>query len=144
MVEDLTHPLIRRRDAAQATLDQFIDKPFAWGKFDCAKMVAFHLRALGHDVGLAKVGPYKTALGAKRAIRRFGHNSLIEALDARYPRVVGASALVGDIMALPADSGLGAIAICLGNGRILGFHEDTPGATVLQPVQIEAAWSVDP
>jgi hypothetical protein len=32
--------------------------------------------------------------------------------------------------------------VALGNGRVLGFHEEVPHADVLQPVMISGAWRI--
>lgn len=135
--------MIRRADAAQATLDRFKDRPFALGSFDCVRMVAFHLRQLGHTPPLSKGGSYTTLLGAKRALRRAGHASLAAALDALgFPPIAPAEALVGDVVQLPAEDELGALTIYVGNGRTLGYHQDVAGATVLQPLRFAGAWRV--
>lgn len=138
------HPLIVRRDAAQATLDRFRGQPFAWGRVDCGKMLHFHLRQLGRAIALGEASAYTTLLGATRALRKLGHASLPDALDAHFPQVAPAAAIVGDALALEADTPLGAITIALGNGRVLGFHEEAAGAEVLQPHQVLAAWRLDP
>jgi hypothetical protein len=136
--------LIARRDAAQATLDRFGDVPFAWGRSDCAKMVAHLVRQHGHQTDLAKAGGYKTLLGAKRALTRLGVASVAELLDQRYPRIAPAEAIVGDIIALPSAGDLDALAICLGNGNAIAYHESVAGAVVVRPVEMVAAWSVAP
>src|SRR3546814_20753490 len=71
-----------RRRATQATADRFRDQPFTWGKNDCVRMVAFHLRKLGYRPKLAKAGSYSSALGAKRALARSGFETIGQALDA--------------------------------------------------------------
>lgn len=135
-------PLERRAAAAQATLDRFKDVPFEFGRRDCAQLVKFHLRRLGHQVRVAKAGSYSSLLGARRALRRLGHADLLELMDARFARIAPAAALVGDVIALPGTDGLGALTVYVGNGRVLGFHEEVVGATVLQPSDYVAAWRV--
>lgn len=137
--------LVRRAEIAQATLDRFKDRAFAYGSADCVQMAAFHLRGMGHQVLLSKGGRYRTGVGAVRALKRAGFNSLSEAIDAfHFERIAPAAALVGDILALPHEEGaqLEALAVALGNGRVLGWHPDAPGAAVLQPVMYEHAWRV--
>ena len=137
------HALIRRRDAAQVTLDRYLDKPFRWGEFDCGRMVAHHLRQFGIPAGLGKAGRYTTAIGARRALQRLGVGSIAEQLDRLgLARIAPAAALIGDLIAMPSEGPLDALAIAVGNGRVLGFHELTPGATVLQPLRVLDAWRV--
>ncbi len=135
-----------RADAAQATLNRFRDQPFTWGKNDCARMVAFHLRQLGFKPQLSKAGTYKTALSARRALARAGFANLPDAIDALgLPRIAPAAALVGDIVQLEADSDLGALFVAVGNGRVLGYHEAATGAVVMQPTGAPlAAWRTLP
>lgn len=137
--------LIARRDAAQATLDRFGGVPFGYGHHDCARMVMFHLAQLGIAPKLPKAARYASALGARKALKRLGHDDLPAMIDAYgFERIAPASAIVGDLIALPAVDPMGAITIALGNGRVIGYHEDVLGAAVLQPAMTEAAWRVLP
>lgn len=136
--------MIRRVAATQATLDRFQGKPLTYGRDDCARMVAFHLRRLKRPIALAKAGTYSSALGARRAMARFGVASLGEALDKHgLFRIAPAAAVAGDILELAGDDAMGALAIALGNGRALSWHVDAPGATVVQPLAVVAAWTVE-
>lgn len=135
--------LMRRRDAAQATLDRFKDLPLRLGRNDCVRMAAFHLRKLGRKVKLPPAGSYASARTGKRLLAEMGHADLAAAIDAHgLTRIAPAAVVVGDIVMLPGEEGLGALCIGLGNGRVVGYHQDARGAAVLQPVEIEAAWSV--
>jgi hypothetical protein len=136
-------PLVRRTEITQATLDRFIGKSFAYGRADCVQMAAFHLKAMGHTVLLSKGGQYRSALGAGKAIRRAGYASLAEALDAMgLERIPPAAALPGDIIAIPTAAKLECLMIVLGNGRALGWVDEVPEASVLQPVMYETGWRV--
>lgn len=131
--------LIRRRDAAQATIDRFSGQAFELGKTDCARMAAFHLRQCGYRVSLLKGGRYSTPMGARRALERIGAKSLSDVLDVHLPRIAPARALAGDVFALRSDENMGdALFIAVGNGRALGFVNGTCG--VWQPKEIIAAW----
>ncbi|WP_088183574.1 DUF6950 family protein [Sphingobium sp. Z007] len=139
----MTIDLKTRAAATQATMARFRDQPFTWGRWDCVRMAAFHLRQLGHRPGLGRGGAYKTALGAKAALRRAGHDDLAAALDAMMPRIAPAQALVGDLIMCPGTDGFGGgIAIAVGNGRMFGYHEDSPCAVVQQPLEFLGAWRV--
>lgn len=130
----------KRAAAAQATLDKFKDRPFEFGKRDCAQLVKFHLRQLGCPIRCAKAGSYNSLLGARRALKRLGHADLLELMDASFARVPPAAALIGDLIAMPGEGELGALTVYVGNGRVLGYHQDALGATVLQPSEYVAAW----
>lgn len=139
------NPMIRRQQAAQATIDRFLGKPLAYGKDDCARMAVFCLRQLGVKVSLLKAGSYSSHLGSVRVLKKLGFDSLSEAVDALgLPRIAPASALAGDLLALPSprpdEFGL---AVAVGNGRVLAFWEGAGGVcTVIQPLQYAHAWRV--
>jgi hypothetical protein len=134
--------LLRRQQAAQAAVDRFKGQPLAYGKNDCVRLAAFVLRKMGHRPQLAKAGSYSTALGAARALQRTGFDDLAAAVDAlRLPRIAPAAAWVADLVLLPAEGPFGgALSVAVGNGRVLGYHEDVDGADILQPVHYLAAW----
>lgn len=135
--------MLRRVAAAQATVDRFKGRPFRFGTNDCARLVAFHLKQLGLPLRLAKAGSYRSPLGATRALRRFGYDSLAAALDGHgLTRIAPAAAVVGDIVELPGEPLFGALSVAVGNGRVLGYHEDAAGAEILQPTAFVTAWRV--
>lgn len=143
---DVDHPLIRRRDAAQATLDAWSTEPMRLGSADCVRMAAAHLRLLGYQVRLPPKGAYRTVVAAMRLLRDAGHDSLGAALDAiGLERIAPAATIVGDIMLMPAEHELGALVVCMGNGRVAGWHDDhAGGVVVMEPLAMTAAWRVDP
>lgn len=133
----------RRVAAAQTTLDAVKDKPFRLGRNDCARMVAAHLRRAGHPVRLPAGGSYGSVRGAAKALAARGFADLPAAMDAMgFDRIPPAAALPGDVLALPAASPIGCLAVVLSNGRACGFTEDAAGAAVIQPVDYVAAWRV--
>lgn len=136
-------PLERRHAALEATMARYRDKPFAWGKVDCAKVAAFHLKQLGHKVLISKAGTYQSPLGAARALKRLGYLTLAEMADGiGLPQIPHSRMLLGDIAEVEGDGPLGAIALYAGNGNIFGFHVDHPGLVTVAPSTILRAWSV--
>lgn len=136
-------PLIKRQKATAETKAKFAGRDFNWGSVDCAKMVAFHLRRLGHKVPLSKAGNYKTALGAKAALKRLGYANMTEAMDGEgfQRRPSPAFAIIGDVVSLQSDDPIGALGIVLGNGYMLVFHPDYPTAVVMTMNVIDVAWA---
>lgn len=136
--------MLRRQRAAQATVDRFRGVPFAYGKNDCARLAAFALRQMGYKPGLAKAGSYSSALGAARALKRLGHDDLASVLDGLgLLRIPPLAALPGDLIMLPGEGPFGgALAMAVGNGRVLSYHEDLDGAEIVQPIEYVAAWAV--
>lgn len=137
------NPLERRHAAIEATMSKYRDRPFEWGKVDCARVCAFHLKQLGYKISLAKGGNYSSALGAQRAVKRFGVNTLPELIDSLgLTQIPYSRMLLGDIAEGEGDSPIGTISLYAGNGNVFGFHEDYPGLVTLQPLRILRAWSV--
>lgn len=138
------HELILRRDAAQATLDCWCTRPFRLGSADCGQMAARHLRSAGIAIRLPPSGSYRTPKGAVRALRKLGFDGLTAWIDGTgLERIAPAAALAGDILQLPADHPLGALAVALGNGAAVGWYEGLDmGAVTLRPLLFQAAWRV--
>lgn len=124
---------IERVAAAEATVARFAGQPFAWGERDCLRLVAFALRELGHAPPLREAGPYRTLLGAHRALKRTGHATLDAWVDAwGLLRIPPAFVQPGDVLALPSDiPAMPALAIALSNARLLGFIPQTGAAGVV-------------
>lgn len=136
--------LIRRQKAVEATMERFRGKAFAFGATDCAKVVAFHLKQLGHKVRLSKAGQYKTLIGAQAALRRLGYDTLPEAMDGHgFERIAPASAWMGDVVALPTDEHpIGALGIVAGNGNIMGFHPAHETLVIIAPSPAATAQAI--
>lgn len=138
----------RRVKAAQLCIDKFVGKPYEPGKSDCLRLFSTAVKAQGMKLSLAKVRSYSSEEGALRALRQEGYASLMAAVDAfGLPRIAPASALPGDIVALPAEEGnpFGcALTVSVSNGRVVGFQEiEGQGVgAVLQPLEYVAAWRV--
>ena len=134
--------MIRRQQAAQATVDRFLDQPYELGKNDCVRLAAFALRKMGRRPQLGRAGSYSSTTGAVRALRRAGFATLAEAMDALgLDRIAPAAALPCDILLVPAEGPFdGALHVAVGNGRTISYHQDAIGATILQPIQYLAAW----
>lgn len=137
--------MVRRVAAAQATLDEFVGKPFRWGHSDCARLVAAHLRRMGYKVRVPAAGSYASPRSAMKALRARGHDTMAAAIDAvGLERIAPAEAVTGDIVQGASGDAFGALGIKLDNGRLLGFHEHAEGAAVLQEVGLQVAWRVSP
>lgn len=134
--------MIRRQQAAQAAVDRFKGQPWELGKTDCVRLAAFVLRKMGHRPRLGKAGSYSTKLGAVRALKRAGYDSLAAALDALgLERIAPAAARVADIVMMPGEGPFdGALTVAVGNGRVLGFNEAVGTAEILQPMEFVGAW----
>lgn len=138
------HELTIRAAAASAVLARYRGRPLEWGRVDCVRLLALTLREMKQPVSLAKAGSYYSAAGALKALKRTGHDSLEAAIDAHgLIRISPAAARVADVLAVPGDGVLSALWIVLGNGKALGWHEDSELCSViaLQPGAAITAWS---
>lgn len=138
--------LTRRIRLTQATLDKFNDSDLAWGKVDCLRLFASHVRQFGYRVNLSKYGGYSSLKGAIAALRKT-HKTMQAGVESYGLAPIGyASALPGDIIALPGEgSDWMALAIYLGNGRVLAFGDmdSREVCGVMQPLEIVGAWRVE-
>lgn len=140
------HPLIKRNRALEKTRKRFEGKPFVFGKTDCLKLVRYHLVQMGHR-NLPLPPRYSSALGARKALKAQGVDTLAELLDRHLEQVAPAAMLPGDICQVQAETGDGddgfgeTLAISLGQ-KIWGWHPDAPGMDVLivNPANIMRAW----
>lgn len=133
---------IRRQQVATDAIARFRGVPLEFGRFDCARLGTFVLYGMGHKSPLVRATWYRTAGGAGRALRRLGFKSLVEAIDSiGLNQIPPAAALPADLIMLPAEDVFGgSLTVAVGNGRVLGYHEDLPGAEILQPTGYVAAW----
>lgn len=133
--------MVHRINCVTDTVAQYIDARFQWGRKDCVRMCAAHVRRMGHKVSLVKAGEYSSLQGAKAALKRAGFDTLEAALDAHFgPRIAPAAALPGDIIALPSDHEFPALAIRLSNNAVL--HSSNGGFAISEPKAFVAAWRV--
>lgn len=129
--------MTRRNKALQKTADKFRGKPFEWGKVDCAKLARFHLIAMGHKP--PKIPVYRSAVGAKTALKSLKHKGLESLFDSLLPRIAPAAMLPGDIALMEGDGTFDALTISVGQ-KVMGFHEDVGGVVMITPHEVKAAW----
>lgn len=133
-----------RAAATEATLARYRTKPFDWSKrATCIHLAHTQARNMGHDV--PTVPTFSTALGARRALKARGHDTLEALMDSMFPRIAPARMLVGDLALLPADDGWGSICVFDGLAKLLGWHGSDPSG--IKPIaraqgDIVAAWGL--
>jgi hypothetical protein len=89
-------------------------KPFSWGDNDCCLGLAVPAvqAVIGVDLGTPYRGQYTTALGAMKALKSQGYDSLVDLAAANFASGNPASARVGDLAAIKAEEtgwGLGVV-----------------------------------
>lgn len=144
----MQHPFIARVEAAQSTIDQFLGKPFEWGKTDCAQLAAHCLKALGYADPLQSVGEYWDYRSAKKAMKRAGITTFAQHFEQALglEPIAPAMALPGDIVAFPGehpDTFDAALGVAIGQGRVIGFGANHVGDYAPDHICV-AAWRALP
>ena len=115
--------LQRRVAATQATQARFEGKAFDWSKAaTCIHLVRFHAAQMGHQVPI--VPRFRSALGAKKALKAEGCETLTEYMDKHFPRIPAGQMLTGDVAAFPGDGGFDSLMIYGQLRAFIGWHED--------------------
>lgn len=138
----MSFTLQQRADALQATMDHFSPHAFAWGRWDCARMLAFYFEALGAPWPLERIGPYSSAAGAVRFLARLGFQSMGDVMASRFEAIPPAFAWIGDIIEFEAEHESGAVGIAQGNNSVFCYVPDCPeprSARIIKPLR---AWRV--
>lgn len=133
--------LLHRQAVTQATMEQFAAKPFNWRTgATCVHLVRRQLVGLGHRPPPVKA--FRGALSAKRALDAKGWSSLSAMMDSLVQRIAPARVILGDVVEMPSeDETFGALAVVIGNGRIMGYLGGTDMLTIAQPNAVPlAAW----
>jgi hypothetical protein len=114
--------LERRRNAVMATQARFDGKPFAWDRqATCIHLLRFHAAQMGHQVPI--VPRFRSAIGAVKALKREGVETLPELMDKYFPRIPASKMLMGDVACFPGD-GMDALMVYGQLRAFLGWHED--------------------
>ncbi|PCJ99981.1 MAG: hypothetical protein COA45_03980 [Zetaproteobacteria bacterium] len=124
-------------------LDEFItqaaQRPFEWGKFDCALFVSdWCVKCAGFDPALNYRGKYKTEIGAKRQLLK-KDKSMSNACDDHMLRVGVNFAQKGDICAALLDGSM-TMGIIASRGGIW-FKTENSGVDLLH-IKPSIVWRV--
>lgn len=144
----MTHEVVRRVAAAQATVDKYRNSVFEWGKSDCFSLVCNTLVELGYDNPMERLRPYRTPLGALRTLRKDGRGCLAELIDGMgFERIAPLATLPGDIVGFiyGMDGWDYSLGIVIDQARAVAFKEGLPpiGGLSVGPVRAAAiAWRV--
>lgn len=126
-----------RAEATEATRKKFHGRPFQWGLVDCIKMARF--QALGMKHRPPRLPRYTTAVGALRALKKMGFESVEAALDSLFPVIPPAMARVGDLVLGEGEDGIDAVFVWTGR-KLMGFHEDAEGLVIIIPEKVKKAY----
>ena len=114
--------LAQRVEATEKVVARFRGRAFDWRKRrTCIHLARAQARALGHRP--PAIPDFRSALGAKTALKATGHATLETLLDSLFPRIAPAAMWVGDLALMEGGDGFDAIVICAG-GKMIGYHDD--------------------
>jgi hypothetical protein len=119
--------------------------PFEWGRHDCCTFCSGAVKAMtGVDRMAEFRGRYATALGAARALKRFGAGTLEATLDGKFAGIAPSLAQRGDIVT--ADDGVGGVALCVVLGPYaagVGSEAGREGLLRVARADWRRAWRID-
>lgn len=114
--------LAERVAATETVIARYRNKPFDWGTTGtCIHLARMQMIAMGHKA--PSVPAFRSAIGAGKALKKAGFDTLADLLDTLLPRIPPAAMLVGDLAIMPGGSGFDAVVIGAG-GKVIGYHDD--------------------
>lgn len=129
--------MILRAEAFEATRKHFVNRPYKLGTVDCLKLARFQALRMGHKP--PRPPRYSSEVGAIRALKNMGFNSIDELLSSLFPRIPLAQARVGDLVTGDGADSLDATFIWSGR-KLMGFHEDAHGLVMILPERTKSAY----
>lgn len=132
--------LAQRAAATSQVAARFRARPFDWATGGtCIHLARAQMRAMGHRP--PPIPPFRSTLGARRALAATGYADLAALLDSMLPRIAPASMWVGDLALVPGGHGFDALAVSAGSALLM-YHDAQEGLCVVKQAepQISAAW----
>lgn len=121
----------RRRAGTERTLAKYRARPFDWAKgATCIHLARTQARNLGHRP--PALPRFRSAVGARTALRSTGHDTLEALLDSLFERIPPAFMRLGDLATLPGDGPFPAVMVFDGGAKLLGWHDADPSG--IKPV----------
>ncbi|WP_126172853.1 DUF6950 family protein [Altericroceibacterium xinjiangense] len=133
--------LVRRQAATQMTMARYRGKAADWRTgITCLHLARFHLKQMGHKV--PTIPRIRSEFAAVREMKKRGWSNVAEMLDATLLRITPAQMLMGDLAVVRSTDGIGAILVCAGPRKLLGWREDAPEMVTLDVTldQLDGAW----
>ena len=135
--------LVRHVDWAhrlELAIDTARDRPFRWGRQDCALFAGACIRAMtGHDFGRPFRRQYSGAFGAARVLKQAGYSGLWDFFDRNLPGAAGRPGR-GDLVGIRDETGAEAMGVAGLDGRA---YVAGPDGLIAWPLdRIERVWRV--
>lgn len=113
---------VERAAATQQTRDKFVGRPLDFSAgVTCIHALREHMRAFGYSP--PAIPAFHDIKGAKRALRKMGHQTLKGLLDEFLTPIPRAQMRIGDVILGP-NHPFEAVGINVGGGKFLGWLED--------------------
>ncbi|HEY0116293.1 MAG TPA: hypothetical protein VGB54_11265 [Allosphingosinicella sp.] len=132
--------LIRRQRALAYLIAKYKGRACDFVGADCIRMSRTHLIKMGRTA--PALPRYRSLAGALRALKDAGFENLTELFDSLLERIPAAAMLPGDLAVMTDGEGIGAAVVNIGNGKVLGWHQDAPEIVIIVAHRIDAAWRV--
>lgn len=132
--------LAERLAATENVVARFRHHPFSWrDRRTCIHLARAQMRAMGHKP--PAIPDFRSAIGARTALRKTGHSDLASLLDTMLPRIAPLEMIVGDLALVPGEIGLEALGVNAG-GTLLMYHGEADGLVPVKDAigSIIAAW----
>lgn len=114
----------RVRDA-QLCADRFVGKPLDFKQYDCVRQARYIMHLRKQSTSLLKGVKWGSPAGAYKAMRKLGHTSLDQGVDAAGLLAIPFTMIrPADLLSLPSGDGFGcSIAVYLGGGYVSGYQD---------------------
>lgn len=121
-----------------AYLEDLRDKPFAWGKLDCAIFAGGAVKAMTGFDPMRGLRGYRSEAEAERVLKERGKGTLVRTVNAMFEREPVGFAHRGDLVLV--DGGL---AIAMGDIALqVGQHDEREGLIRRPRAEWSKAWRV--
>jgi len=111
--------MLERMQSIQKVVDAHMLQPFIWCERDCATVAADAVRSLNPNHTLPVWPKYKNAVGALRAVKKMGYESLNDAVTNHLTPITDGTRFIGDILTILAEGEMDALAVYLGGNAVM-------------------------
>ena len=126
-------------DRLAAHVEEWRDKPFKWGRYDCAMFCVYGEQAMCGDTRFADyVGQYQSPKGSIKILRQIGNGDLAQNVAKRLPEISPNDAGRGDWALIDTPTG-DALSLSIGD-KVAAMGKD--GLVFLSRDAVKRAWKV--
>lgn len=133
--------LVQRTAATEKTMLRYRHRAFDWATGGtCLHLARAQMKHMGHRP--PAIPKFSSALGAQRAMKAAGYETLSDLFDSLLTRIAPAAMLVGDLAIFPGEPPFDAVVVSAGSGMMLGWHGADLSRlhNIVETGDIVAAW----